>query len=490
MTPRPTMPARSPHALGVTRASSCVGRRSTASASGRFSAIPRALLLGLVLALGLSSCGLFGDDAPAPSSPAAAPPDAVTGIQAVLDKRARALRTGDRARFAATLGGDRSFRRTQLASFSSIEQLPVSDLRLTVRPADVVLEGESYWAVVEVRMQLVGYDAVPVTTRDRYLFTPVAGRPGRFRIASTTDAAWEVRNGVVTEPWDAGAVQIREQGGVLGVFDDRTVASADRVLSAVERGISEVSLVVPYDWTRQVVVYAVTDPAFLQAVAPVSADTGLLAGVAFEVRAGVDSERIASTRIVLGTDPLAADDLTLDRLVRHELTHVAIGTHDDAAPRWLQEGLAEYVSTRALRPQQRRVPRSALETLRTTPRSLPTDDEFNTTDVVANYALAWFVCEQIARTDGESRLWGLLDTFALGDTPPEDAGAAVVREQLGVSATRLVRSADRLLLSIYAPQYLPAPEPSEPSATPEPDPSLDPSADPSASATAGPGVVG
>lgn len=443
-----------------------------------------ATVLALALTCGFAGCGLFGDDDPAVPAASAAPPDAVEGLQTVLDRRARAVRQGDRARFAATLTGDRAFRRAQLASFASLRQLPLEEFRLRVRPADVVLEGDSYWAVVDVTMRLDGYDAVAVTTRDRYLFTPVPERPGRFRIASTTDADWEARNGVVTEPWDAGAVQIRERGGVLGIFDDTTVAAADRILDSMARGVSEVSLVVPYEWNRQVVVYAVSDPAFLQAVAPVSADTGLLAGVAFEVPESVESVRVASTRIVLGTEAIDADDLTLDRLLRHELTHVALGANDDTAPRWLQEGLAEYVSTRALRPQQRQVPAWAIEALRTPPRTLPSDAEFNTSNVVANYALSWFVCEVIARGDGEDALWRLLDAFAGGSEPPADTGAAVVRAELGVSLARLARRADRLLLSIYAPQYLPDPTaspPSSPTAGSTPDSSVAPT--PTATAT-------
>lgn len=417
---------------------------------------------------------LAAPSAPSPAgtgsaTPSAEPPvlpqvssDLVGDLQRVLDSRDDAVRTGDRAGFLRLLaGGD--VRTTEGGYFDNLAQLPIAGFTTRVVPASLVRTRDAYWGVVEITMQLTPYDAVPVRTVDRFRFQPTAR--GSYRIASTTDTGWEAANLGVRQPWDTEPVQVREGVGVLGVFDTADRRQAAGVVASVERGIADVSARVPFtEWGSRAVVYALSDPRFLAGFDDLpGGDPEALDGVAFSVPAGTDETTVASTRVALSPDLLPAAaarrvDPDLDRLVRHELVHVAVGTRDDTAPLWLSEGLAEWVSVQALAPDARDVPDSAVAAARRGIETMPTDASFNDDDAAVHYALAWWVCEWLAQTYGPDAPWTVLETFS---TRAGDDQRAVVRELLGFSVDQLARRGADLMAAAYAPA-------AEPSASPSP----------------------
>jgi hypothetical protein len=136
-----------------------------------------------------------------------------------------------------------------------------------------------------------------------------------------------------------------------------------------------------------------------------------------------------------------------DRLVRHELTHVAIGTRDDGVPVWLSEGLAEYVSVRPLPPQDRRIPEAAVVAAKNGVDDLPDDALFNDVDSEAHYGLSWWAVEYVADAYGKDVPWLMLDAMAQPGADPDE----VLREQFGTSTHELAEQADRLILQLYDP---------------------------------------
>ena len=135
-----------------------------------------------------------------------------------------------------------------------------------------------------------------------------------------------------------------------------------------------------------------------------------------------------------------------DRLVRHELTHVAIGEDDDHAPVWLSEGLAEYVSVQPLPPEKRTISEAAIEAARAGVTDMPTDESFNEGGTPprtsANYGIAWFACEYLAASYGEVTLWQLLAAMDEPDADPDQ----VLTAQLGINLRTLARKAGKLIL--------------------------------------------
>lgn len=409
-----------------------------------------AVLLGVVVAL-LPGCALLDRDAGAgaPAAPqASAEAEVVQELRRVLRRRAAAVREGLAERFVSGLAGrGTSFAAEQRTYFDNLQQLPLAVFRYSFDPADVLRDGDAYWVVVGVHEQLAGFDEVPALHRDRYLFRP--GGRGRLRLASVTDAAWEERNGVVEQPWEAGPVEVRRTDGVLGVFDPGSVAAAEGVLLSVRRGISAVGAWVPYAWSRSVVVYAPSDTRFLAGLPDLpGGEPDRLDGVTFPVP--VDPSEpgspVAGTRFVLHPRMLLRDGEGRDRLVRHELVHVAVGPRDDRAAVWLSEGLAEWVSVRPLAPEERALSEASLAAARTAlatgTASLPPSDGFNGDSSTANYGLSWWACEHLAATYGEEVMWGLLE--------PAGADTAVLLEQrTGLTPEALARQAAQLMVATY-----------------------------------------
>ncbi|MBZ5738717.1 hypothetical protein [Nocardioides mangrovi] len=395
-----------------------------------------AALLGLAA---LTACS-GGSDGSSATPSATSARDIARTIGTALDARADAVRHADNAAFLRQVGGGRVFRDQQQTWYDDLTQLPIAVLRYRVDPASLVRDGDAYWVTVRQALQLDGYDAAPVVTEDRYRFAAAPHDPDRMRLVSVTDAEWEAEHDVRPQPWDTGAIQVRQAAGVLGIFDADSIDAAPALLTSVEEGISAVAARVPYDWSRTVVVYALSDETFLDSLEDLPGDDpGDLDAVAFPVG--------ESTRFVLNPAMLDRPGPDRDRLVRHELTHVAVGGHDDTAPVWLSEGLAEWVSVAPVAPQDRRIPDEALAAAEAGVSDLPDDETFNDEDSEAHYGLAWFAVQYLADTYGEDAPWQLLDAVS---APGADVDT-VLDEQFGTSTHELAVQAGRLIVSLYDP---------------------------------------
>jgi hypothetical protein len=419
-----------------------------------------AMFVAPVVALGLATtgltgCGLFEDDPEEPAATTAAPPDVLVGLRGALDRRSQAVRDHDARGFLAGLApGDRSLRRQQRTYFDNLGQLPLGTFDYQLEPAAVVRDGDDYEAVVDLRMELGGFDERPVLSRDRMRFTS-AGSPGEYVVAAAGDPAWENEHDARPQPWDLGPIVVRTVPGVLGIFDEGSIGSADRLLGDVRQGITDVSGVVPFDWSRSVVVYALSDPSYLASIPDLpGGDPRTLDGVAFPVAAEPGKPEFASTRFVLHPRLLTRGGQGRARLIRHELTHVALGTRDDHVPVWLSEGLAEYVSVRPLPPERRGISQTAIDAARAGFTDLPGDQDFNDADSRAHYGESWWACEYVAASFGEETLWSLLDQ--LDDPDLDTAGRNdALRAWIGLGTRQLAVRAGRLLLLTFAPEAPP-----------------------------------
>jgi hypothetical protein len=374
-------------------------------------------------------------------------------LDRALRDRAAAVRSADRAAFlAGVAGGDASFVADQTAYFENLEQLPLARFDYTLDPTSLTRTGHDYRASVEVTMKLDGYDARPVVRPDRYRFTPQG--KGRYAVASVTDRAWESHNELDPQPWDLGPVTVRTGHRVLGVFDAGSKASAHAVMGEVEKGVSAVDAAIPYDWEDGVVLYALDDPAFLSGLDNVpGADPLSLDAVSFEVLASPEGRTVASTRVVLNPDVLGDRGPGRGRLIRHELTHVALGSRADDAPAWLSEGLAEYVSVRPMAPEDRAISGAALSAAEDGLSSLPTDADFGGPGAEAGYGVSWWACEYLASAYTESILWTLLE--AMPEGRPDD----VLEDLVDMDEDEIARRAGKLMLDTYRSE--PEPRPSK-----------------------------
>lgn len=379
------------------------------------------------------------------------PPDLDAAFTRLLDRRAQAVLDHDRDAYVSVLDrSDAGFLVAQEGYFDNLAQLPLATFDYTVDRASLVRGRRSYSVVVEVALQLDGFDASPSRTLDRFRFDQVGkARSQRYRLASVTDRAWEEANDVQSQPWEVRPIQVRRRNGVLAIFDDSSVAGSRSLMGSLERSVTDVAARVPYPWDATVVVYALSDTAFIGSLDDLPGDDpDALDGIAFTVPAGPGDPGTAATRIVLNPRIVTRPKQARERLLRHELTHVALGGRVDNAPVWLSEGLAEWVSVQALPERRRRIDTGALEAARRGVTEMPDDATFNDDDATLHYAVSWWVCEYLAATYGDTAPWAVLDSFAAPGIPE----GPTIQALLQISPAKLAKRATALLVDTYAPK--------------------------------------
>ncbi len=139
-------------------------------------------------------------------------------------------------------------------------------------------------------LQLDGYDEQPVVTMDRYRFSPLGAGGRRFGLSSVTDADWEERQrgllAAVGHRTDRGPV-----GGGRAGHLRRGIGACVRADSCGRSSEASATsaAIVPYEWSRSVVVYALSDTDFLCTIEdPPGGHPERLDGVAFPVEAEPD----------------------------------------------------------------------------------------------------------------------------------------------------------------------------------------------------------
>ena len=410
----------------------------------RWEGSPAALLLLLVLvASGLVGCSLpFGDDDRPPAHTSVSAPN--TDLEALLGRRARAIRTGNLTAFLEDVDPSRpNFRARQERYFLNLRELPLGSFRYSLDEGVTTLPGGRVQGVVELRMRLQRYDALPVRTAALFTFRHLPG--GAWVLSEDRNRAFERDNDIEPQPWDLMRIQVKEGNGVLGVFDEQSIDAAYQIIDEIEDGIRVIKQEVPVSWSGRVVVYALSDLRVLSGLDDLpGGDPDRLDGVAFPIRASPESPRLAAIRFMLHPRMIYRNDESRSRLVRHELTHVALGDRDDRLPAWLSEGLAEWVSVQALPPERRTVSRAALVSARQGADHLPDSSTFYGPGAAANYGLSGYACEYLVRRGGDTLLWRLVRDLPLAEDPD-----ARLEHDAGLGADQLARRAARLMVSTY-----------------------------------------
>lgn len=418
-----------------------------------------AVLAALALLFGLLACGgdsdgesLLGDDQGARVTAV----EARTQEQRILDQRVRAVRDRDLDLFLRRVDhGDKALMARQRRYYRNLVQLPLASFRYRV--LDRQWEGVTLaprWGddvhvpQVELSMQLEGYDAVPVKRTVGFVFSFGKGRA--VIVSDRTTSGKPLFEGAPA-PWDLTAITVREEPGVLGIFDRATSASSATVTAAVRNGIAQVQRALPFTWAGKVVVYSVQSSNVLASFTDVPGGAlDHLGAMTFPTYAGSSRSQVASTRMLLMPSSVRAGEPFLGRITRHELSHVAIGIRDDGAPAWLSEGIAEYLGARKITLRDRIIPTAALSRAQTEDSGMPVSKAFNNTDQEWHYALSWMACDYVADTFGESRLWELVDAMHNGGEGTADAEQdRVLAQVLGFDSGELARRAAARISNLY-----------------------------------------
>lgn len=410
--------------------------------------VGRGLLLAVVAAILVSGCSSEQAGSPqggqerSPQQPTGTvAPDEVTAIGDLLADRQTAIQASDRSGFLA--GVAEGSRTAEATYFDNLVQLPLATYRLKLDHATVAADQDGFVAVVNVIIELRGFDSDPVRQPERFRFE---GSGDDLRVLSSHDDAWSAQAGALVQPWETGPIQVRSRGMVLGIFDDRSVADADALLAAVERSVTDVRSMVDTEWEGSVVVYALSDEGFLRSL-DLPGDADRLNAVAFPVHVAPHDELRASTRIALHPSALTMPLSERDRVLRHELVHVSIGSRGDQAPTWLSEGIAEYVAAEPMPAAKRSISRGALKAARAGLSGLPADDEFAGPDAGTAYGVAWYAVAYLSTSYGPYLPFDLLTAMHLrGDDQSE---GDILDDYTGMSEAELADRAGRMIRSTY-----------------------------------------
>ena len=375
------------------------------------------LLFGLLL--GLVACG--GDDSGADDSvlgkSAGSPGLTAAQIhrqeQRVLNQRVRAVSERDVDLFLRRVNHrDKALMARQRRYFDNLMQLPLTSFGYRVQ--DQEWDGipiARRWGKnvhiprVQLTMQLEGFDAVPIKRTVGFVFS---FRKGKAMIVSDRTRTGKPLYEGTPAPWDLTAITAREDGPVLGIFDGGTEESAgDRHGGRAQRHRPDRPRTAVHlarvRWSST----ASRTPHVLASFTDVPGGSlDHLGALTFPTYAEEGQSRVASTRMLVMPSCVRAGDPFLGRIVRHELSHLAISNRDDGAPVWLSEGIAEYLGAREIPVRDRIIPTSALTRAQTEDAGMPVSKTFNNTDQEWHYALSWMACDYIAETSGESRLVG------------------------------------------------------------------------------------
>lgn len=358
-------------------------------------------------------------------------------LQAILDRRAAAVKAHDKAAFMADVDStDAAFARIQEQEFDNLGKLPFGQFKYTLETnnnydalVDAQLRARFHTLVrapaVSVLYQLQGLDSQSVAAP----WTPVLGLRGDRWLLAAELSDKNLPTGAGGQPWDGGPITLVRSNRVLAVLSAEDGGRSERLLKMAELSLDRVAAVRKGGWAGKILVTAVQDRKIFDAYFADSPDrVAQVAAIAVpyytQVPAWHAEPEYAATRVVFNPDQLTADENELFHDLTHEFTHAAMGPVTTGfTPSWLVEGLAEYVPFKT-----EKVPSSylhrVLDGLKTD--ALPEDDKFY--DEPRNYILAWLACRLIAERFGEAKLLTLYEAFR--NTP---AQFTVLPQVLGIS---------------------------------------------------------
>ena len=376
----------------------------------------------------------------------------LAAVQVMLKRRAQAVLRHDKAAFLADVDpGNAGLRRRQARFFDNLTALPLQTFTLQAPgatwPSDFAaarFRRTAYIPYVEQGLQLRGFDPVPVTSDYALTFAQV---DGVLRIVSDDDLADRESDRARNAPWDTTRIVVRRSKDALGIFDEESQASADRIMSWTEESLATVRSDVPEKWRGDVVVYALSSERLLRRMGTRFLDR---AAIAFPVFDDSDNPtRRVATRVLINPKYLPRNEIEGTYLLTHEITHVALARTSAATPTWVQEGMADYVATRGADPSRWLPTDATAARARKGADAMPASTFFGDDDPGFDYDLSLAACAYLARHFGEDRLWAFLDRLTEAGRKDGDAEGhvdPVLRSMFHLDGNRLAGHAARLIV--------------------------------------------
>ena len=381
---------------------------------------------------------------PAPS-PAVDPLERQSAVERVLRRRAYGVLHRDARLFL----GDLDRTKPELAArqrrlFDNLAQFGFATLSYTISREQfdqALLDrygASAYPVQLTMEYRIRDIDAAPVRTSLGYVFVR---QGGRWVLTDDDDLDGDLPAGSHREPWDCGPVLVRRDDHVLVVVERDEPGLARELVRDARGAVRAVTGRWPRDWTGSGLVIALEDRRVRTAdytVAKNAEDAVAMATAVYRTLPGevtTDGERTGSYVVV---NPRYRRKVSA-RILAHELTHVATAPLGSSAPRWLVEGLADYVEYLPMEGEhdldldryRTRIARTYL------PKAdrLPSDEVFYAS-MVESYAIGWYAVDYLTRRYGMDEVADLYADLA-GQGFTQNQRDRIMREHLRMTEKQL-----------------------------------------------------
>ncbi|MFB4307904.1 hypothetical protein [Actinomadura sp. GTD37] len=348
---------------------------------------------------------------------------------AVLANRTRAVRSGDRVAFLATVSdAPKAFQDVQSRMYDNLRKLPLEGWQERLSGTQAV-HGDSAVVRVEMRYKLRGFDKGHVA-RTRYL--TLAPDFGTWTIVGDGTSRGLTDDADI---WDGGPLTVVRGRATLAIGD---TTGLEGIAERLDAAVPVVTGVVGRGWAQRVVALVPADPRLASALAGPGQSLDEIAALAAVAPSagGPGGAGRGEDRVIVSPGTFGRlNELGRDVVLTHELTHVATGgARDRRTPLWLIEGFADYVGYRragigvrsAAGELRREVAAGRL------PAALPAAADFagGSPRLSQSYQEAWLACRMVADRYGEATLVRL---YRAAGRAPE---AAALRDALGLNRDR------------------------------------------------------
>lgn len=338
-------------------------------------------------------------------------------VDAVLDRRSKAVMTNDPRLFLQDV--DPALHKEQRILFANLADLGMGQIgyqQVEERYDPGVLQrhGPSAYLVrVMMTYRIDRVDDQPVKTELGYTFSR---RTGRWMLVDDDDLDRDLGPGAHREPWDLGRFEVHRGQRVTVLVDAGAGRRGRNIVDESREALDTVTTYWPRKWQGSVLIIALGDKDVRDTrFADEDVESAASATSTFASLPGEESADGTVSGAYIVINPTERDRVD-EILLSHEFTHVATADLGGYEPLWLAEGAAEYVSWKGIEAisgpdepaeWEADVVRTALPSM----NSLPSDDGFydNPGDV---YGVSWLAVRRLVKDHGVEKVSALYEDIA------------------------------------------------------------------------------
>jgi hypothetical protein len=303
--------------------------------------------------------------------------DAGPAVQALLERRAQAVRDNNEQAFLATVDprATDAFKSEQRNRFLGLQSIPVADYALRVAEdesgdlsrglrLDEKYATSTYLAETRESFRLGVYDDRPM--RNIFWYTYLE-RDGDWFVGELDDARM-IGLDATPNIWDEGPVATQSSSHILVLSAPDQIVRAKAVMAVAEQAMTRFQSRWTLPWSGKIPIILPASPDQAARLLRTSTDVANFSAFTSYTPTRDDGWQASPPRLFAqeGNLATASEQSQIDTIV-HELTHAAASrVTGPNTPVWMQEGLAEWIrldkpNSVLLRPgSTKRLPESAL----------------------------------------------------------------------------------------------------------------------------------